>query len=124
MNDQDIINTKSDLYGAISDMSKEVQGVRARFDIARYTVIQMFVIYDRWVKWAEEEYAESLVREQEDIVSFEALITSMVLSGAKDRTTALRWLVDASYGEFRCATDMEYDYGLPYGYIKDFPQAA
>lgn len=57
-------------------------------------------------------------REREAIIAFEKLVTNTIESGAKDRKTALRWIMDASI----CAGDWEflcYEHGIPYGYFKE-----
>lgn len=61
--------------------------------------------------------AEEEQRRQEDIARFEALVTHTIDSGARDRATALRWIMDAS----DCNGDWEYlcyQHGLPYTYFQ------
>lgn len=90
-----------------------------------------------WASWSsmddDEKQAEwdslieacnRAIQEEEDqqalsIMRFEVLVQKTIESGAGDRETALRWIMDASSGaryndwDFLC-----YDHGLPYGYFR------
>lgn len=63
----------------------------------------------------EEERQEELLC----IEKFEALVASTIQSGARDRETALRWIMEGCPAardgdwDFLC-----YEYGLPYGYFR------
>lgn len=108
----------------ISDLHKDAYGFRPRQDF--------------WVWWDnasdDEKQAEwdSLLaaleravkeeREQEEraIAKFETLVATTIATGAGDRETALRWIMDGS----RCGRDGDwdflcYEYGLPYGYFRN-----
>ena len=66
----------------------------------------------------EREEADREVREAEAVVKFEQHVTNTICMGAKDRTTALRWIMDASNAngdwEYLC-----YELGLPYHYFRE-----
>ena len=55
--------------------------------------------------------------ETEAIAKFEQHVTNTICMGARDRETALRWIMDASNAngdwEYLC-----YDLGLPYHYFR------
>ena len=58
-----------------------------------------------------------LEEEARAVAEFEELVIRTIESGAHDRETALRWIMDAS----NCRGDWEflcYEHGLPYGYFK------
>jgi hypothetical protein len=56
--------------------------------------------------------------EAEAIVKFEQHVTNTICMGAKDRATALRWIMDAGHAdgdwEYFCFLN-----GLPYGYFRE-----
>ena len=73
-------------------------------------------IWERLMRHAECAANEERVREQEAIVAFERHVINTILMGARDRETALRWIMDASV----CNGDWEflcYTHGLPYKYL-------
>lgn len=102
-----------------SDFYKELHGFRPRFATA-----------EQWnsLEWLEAQIkdlhayapiveAEEAAREKEEIERFEALVATTIEAGAKDRESALRWIMDAS----DCDGDWEYlcyQHCLPYGYFK------
>lgn len=60
---------------------------------------------------------EEQEREERAIAEFEALVVKTISHGAKDRETAIRWIMKES-----CARDGDWDFlcwehGLPYGYF-------
>lgn len=94
-----------------------------------------------WAAWAEMTPAEKQVRwdflvdslkrkmaeedaiEAELIASFEAGVTATIANGAKDRETAIRWMIDAE----DVNGDVEhfcYRMGLPYRYFATAKEAA
>lgn len=63
-----------------------------------------------------------VLREAEAARKFEERILSVIETGAKDRETALRWIMEgAGYdAEYGWNTEMiEWEMGLPYGYLKE-----
>jgi hypothetical protein len=63
------------------------------------------------------EEANRQVAEKEAVAKFEQHVTNTICMGARDRETALRWIMDASNAngdwEYLC-----YDLGLPYHYFR------
>ena len=105
----------------VSDLYKEAFGRRPS-DIfwsewIEATDAEKQTIWERLIRHAECAANEERVREQEAIVAFERHVTNTILMGARDRETALRWIMDASV----CNGDWEflcYTHGLPYSYLK------
>ncbi|NBR24648.1 MAG: hypothetical protein EBU08_12940 [Micrococcales bacterium] len=99
------------------DMYKDAHGIRPRHVDTTHWTEEMFV--------AEFEALELTIRQEElqrafaegkAIERFEARVDDLMATGAQDRATAIRWIMDAEGAD----GDTEYaDYllGLPYGYI-------
>jgi hypothetical protein len=99
------------------DMYKDAYGVRPRgIDTSTWTEADFereFKFLASVIKAADEDRREY---ESGNVVKFEARVDELVRIGAKDRETALRWIMDSSDAggdwEYFC-----YLNGLPYGYI-------
>jgi len=99
------------------DMYKDAHGIRPRHVDTTHWTEEMFV--------AEFEALELTIRQEEllrafnegqAIERFEVRMANLMATGAQDRATAIRWIMDAEGAD----GDTEYaDYllGLPYGYI-------
>ena len=99
------------------DMYKDAHGFRPRHVDTTHWTEEMFV--------AEFEALELVIRQEEllrafnegqAIERFEVRMANLMATGAQDRATAIRWIMDAEGAD----GDTEYaDYllGLPYGYI-------
>jgi hypothetical protein len=62
--------------------------------------------------------AQQELEEEQSIVTLEKRIASLLQSGAKDRSMAIRWIAEAE----ECNGDMEFLcflVGVPYGYFKE-----
>lgn len=103
-----------------SDMHKEVYGRRPRFDWQSWTVEQFEAECDtleRQMKIVREAEAEA---EQLAISMFENKVASLIKHGAKDRKTAIRWMLQSVPADCNIAgrrLELEYEYGLPHGYL-------
>ncbi len=100
------------------DMYKDAHGVRPRgIDTSNWTLEDFDREFEYLSKVIDSE--EALRREAEAVAvkEFENCVTRMILTGAGDRETALRWLMQASDAggdwEYFC-----YLNGLPYGYFR------
>lgn len=104
-----------------SDLHKDAYGFRPRaHEFWDATPDRKQVIWDNTLEALDQALAEEKRREAHAITRFEEQIAKMIICGANDRETALRWIRD-SYDEFdRMYGDgyIEFDHGLPYGYIK------
>jgi hypothetical protein len=76
---------------------------------------------DYWSKENEEQFARDKAEEEKNVKEFEARITDLISSGAGNRETALRWIMQAENMED------EHDAGyicyclhIPYSYQKEF----
>lgn len=105
----------------VSDLHKDAYGMRpgqyfwAEWDAADDAGRQR--IWDSLLDSAEASAREDERREAAAIVRFESLVDTTVAAGARNRETALRWIMDAS----TCGGDWEFlcwEHGLPYGYFK------
>lgn len=109
---------RDDALDCYYDVYKSVHGIKPRwmsFDgMSREEIQAEFTALDAE---AQAHFAEEELREKEAIERFEKLVADTIVAGARDRETALRWIMDSSNAngdwEYLC-----YDHGLPYGYFK------
>ena len=78
---------KWDIYGMISDASKELNGFRNRFDYTVFTVEELYAEYERYVQMAKDDrdYEENYKNAQ---------IQAMIDAGAPSEEAAARWAAD------------------------------
>ena len=81
---------KWDIYGMISDASKELNGCRARFDWIQFSVEELYADYESYVRMIDEDnnYEENLKK---------ANIQAMLDAGAPNEETAERWAQEDEY---------------------------
>ena len=111
----------SDLEQAQSifwDMYKDAHGVRPRgIDTSTWTLQDFQQEFASLQAVIVREEANRQVAEADAIAKFEQHVTNTICMGARDRETALRWIMDASNAngdwEYLC-----YDLGLPYHYFR------
>lgn len=111
----------SDLEQAQSifwDMYKDAHGIRPRgIDTSTWTLADFQLEFASLQEVIVREQANCQVAEKEAIAKFEQHVTNTICMGARDRETALRWIMDASNAngdwEYLC-----YDLGLPYHYFR------
>ena len=101
------------------DMYKDAYGVRPRgIDTTSWTEADFEAEFQMLGKVIEQEDIARKEAEAEATAKFEQHVTNTICMGARDRTTALRWIMDASQAdgdwEYFCFLN-----GLPYGYFKD-----
>ena len=99
------------------DMYKDAYNVRPRgIDTSSWTEADFEAEFVRLSKTIEENYTEQLAREEVAKHDFEIRVLDLLMSGAKDREMALRWIHEAegSNGddEYLC-----FLLGLPYRYF-------
>ncbi len=111
------------LHSEFYDFYKDVHNIRPRWIYAEggtpaYTEEQMEqMLHDLSVE-STSVFAAEEAREQAAVQTFERRIVEAIELGAADRTTAVKWLMDAE------GADGDSDYmcflvGIPYGYIKE-----
>ena len=108
---------KMELYGYISDASKDAMGFRTRLDIDNMTIEQVMAACDYWEQRVIEAIEEDKIREAECIAEFEKSVADIIDMGAGDRETAIRWLKGEDEWYINDESYFEYSYGLPYGYL-------
>ena len=77
------------------ELYKEVYGIKARWYRAD-SVEEARNDLDRLSKVLEEEIKREQTAQAEAAAEFEATVQNAIKFGAKDRQTALRWIIDAS----------------------------
>jgi len=100
------------------DMYKDAHGVRPRgIDTSTWTMQDFQLEFASLQEVIVREEANRQVAEKEAVDKFEQHVTNTICMGARDRETALRWIMDASNAngdwEYLC-----YDLGLPYHYFR------
>ena len=108
---------KMELYGYISDASKDAMGFRTRLDIDSMTIEQVMAAADYWEQRVIEAIEEDKIREAECVAEFEKSVADIIDMGAGDRATAIRWLKGEDEWYINDESYFEYSYGLPYGYL-------
>jgi hypothetical protein len=111
--------TKLEQYEAsYSDFYKEAYGFRPRHvDTSFWSLADFEHEFDQLAKICNENAAREAEQEAEAVSKFEQHVINTICMGARDRETALRWIMDAS------TADGDWDYfcylnGLPYGYFR------
>jgi len=99
-------------------MYKDAHGVRPRcIDTSTWTLADFQLEFASLQEVIVREEANRQVAEKEAVDKFEQHVTNTICMGARDRETALRWIMDASNAngdwEYLC-----YDLGLPYHYFR------
>jgi len=107
------------------DMYKDAYGVRPRgIDTSTWTEAQFEAEFVQLGKTIEANYKEQLASEAKAIERFEAQVTSFIQSGAKDRATAIRWMMQSmELGEndlYYGGSLVCYKLGLPYHMETEF----
>lgn len=100
------------------DMYKDAYGVRPRgIDTTAWTLEDFHREFDLLSKVIEREELQRRAEQAAAVERFEQHVTNTICMGARDRDTALRWIMSASNAngdwEYLC-----YDLGLPYGYFR------
>jgi hypothetical protein len=101
------------------DMYKDAYGSRPRgIDTTDWTEEEFMAEFETLGRVIEREEIARKKAEAEATAKFEQHVTNTMCMGAKDRATALRWIMDASQAdgdwEYFCFLN-----GLPYGYFRE-----
>ena len=102
-----------------SDFHKDAYGFRPRHvDTSTWTLEDFDREFAVFARVCEQNRIQEEAAEAEATAKFEQHVTNTMCMGAKDRVTALRWIMDASQAdgdwEYFCFLN-----GLPYGYFKE-----
>ena len=100
------------------DMYKDAHGVRPRgIDTSSWTEEDFRKEFQYLGKVIDANFEEEQRMQAIAIEKFEKHVTNTICMGARDRETALRWIMDASQAdgdwEYFCFLE-----GLPYGYFR------
>jgi len=100
------------------DIYKDAYGVRPRgVDTSTWTLEDFEAEFKLLGTIIEQENTARKEAEAEAIAKFEQHVMNTICMGARDRETALKWIMDASTAngdwEYLC-----YDLGLPYQYFR------
>lgn len=101
------------------DMYKDAYGVRPRgIDTSDWTLEQFEAEFKVLGEAIEQEEIARRAAEAEAVKKFEQHVTNTICMGARDRETALKWIMQASNAdgdwEYFCFLN-----GLPYGYFRE-----
>ena len=107
----------------VSDLHKDVYKCRPSEQFWRnwksFTDDQKQAEWDYLLKALQRTIAEENERELRAIARFEATVATSIASGAGDRATAIRWLMDSDTVAAGDVEFFEYNNGIPYGYVKE-----
>jgi hypothetical protein len=100
------------------DMYKDAFGIRPRgIDTSNWTEADFLVEFKELGEIIDREEKVRNAAQQNAMFSFEKRVDDLILSGARDRATAMRWIHEAEGtmgdDEYLC-----YTLGLPYMYFR------
>lgn len=106
----------------ISDLHKDAYGFRPNegfwADWRSMGAAEKQATWDQLVSALQDAQRAEAEAETRAIAKFEKRVASLMAHGAKDRSMAIRWLMDASVGEgIRDEEYFCYLNGLPYNYF-------
>ena len=85
---------RESMLNCMSDMSKDATGCRLRLDYAGMTDDQLQATFDGFQRDIVEGIAREKAQDAKAKSELEEAIANIINSGAGNRATALRWLVD------------------------------
>ena len=102
---------RSDVLSWISDLYKDVYGIRPRgYGFNEWSDAELEAFTDQLLAQLKENEEKERLQEIADIKSFEIQVQNTIDLGAKDRKTALRWLFSSEeYDQGEYITDWEVD---------------
>jgi hypothetical protein len=100
------------------DMYKDAFGIRPRgIDTSAWTEADFLAEFKELGEIIDREEKVRVAAQQNAVFSFEKRVDTLILSGARDRATAMRWIHEAEGtmgdDEYLC-----YTLGLPYMYFR------
>jgi hypothetical protein len=100
------------------DIYKDAFGIRPRgIDTSAWTEADFLAEFKELGEIIDREEKVRVAAQQNAVFSFEKRVDDLILSGAKDRATAMRWIHEAEDtrgdDEYLC-----YTLGLPYMYFR------
>lgn len=119
MKSWDELSRKEQLAATHYDFYKDVHGIRPRWmNYDAMTEEQLEKELEQLERESDIQRIEEEKMQKECIAKFEQCVTDTIAMGAKDRATALRWIMDAS------DANGDWDYfcylnGLPYNHFDE-----
>jgi hypothetical protein len=111
-----IEDRRDDLMSYISDAHKDAYGFRPTYwDLSSKSIEELEAIADRMTDAVCDAIQRQRLEEEEALQSFETLIASNISIGARDRETAIRWIVESlDMGGYATAEYACYNLNLSY----------
>lgn len=114
----DQLSRKEQLAATHYDFYKDVHGIRPRWmNYDAMTEQELEKELEQLGREAEVQAKEEAEQQAKAIDDFEHVVLNLLMSGAKDRAMAIRWLHEShdtgGDDEYLC-----YHLGLPYGYFR------
>ena len=102
---------RNEVLGFISDLYKDVNGVRPRFyNFHEWSDSELEAFTDKLIAQLKENQELERLQEEADVQFFQAQIQKTIELGAGDRKTALRWLFSSEeYDQGEYVTDWDVD---------------
>ena len=102
---------RSEVLSFISDLYKDVNGVRPRFyNFNEWSDNELEIFTDQLIAQLKENEEKERLQEIADVKSFEIQVQKTIDLGAGDRKTALRWLFSSEeYDQGEYVTDWDVD---------------
>ena len=102
---------RQDTLSFISDLYKDVNGVRPRFyNFHEWSDSELEAFTDKLIAQLKENQELERLQEEADVQFFQAQIQKTIELGAGDRKTALRWLFSSQeYDQGEYVTDWDID---------------
>lgn len=102
---------RQDTLSFISDLYKDVNGVRPRFyNFHEWSDSELEAFTDKLIAQLKENQELERLQEEADVQFFQAQIQKTIELGAGDRKTALRWLFSSEeYDQGEYVTDWDID---------------
>ena len=105
---------RNEMAAVFRDVYKDAYGVRPRFSTADWSIEDFEREFVSLQETIDYNYKIEKEAEQVSIKDFERFVSNSMSKNGIDRITALRWIIDGEYD----IGYVEYQYGLPYGYIE------
>jgi hypothetical protein len=111
-----IEDRRDDLMSYISDAHKDAYGFRPTYwNLSSKSIEELGAIADRMSDAVCDAIQRQRLEEEEALQSFEVLLASNISIGARDRETAIRWIVEGlDMGGYATAEYACYNLGLSY----------
>ncbi len=90
------IEERNSMLQIYSDFHKDAYGFRPRYNYHAFSDEQLVADFDTFSNQFDENEKEEAIQLEADSKAWDELIDRTIHMGAKNRTTALRWIVDGA----------------------------